>query len=458
MSREKGRANLAVIIFLCIFTFTAFAGLYHLPFYFPLVFLLALIIFIIAFAKTDVALVILIFSMLFSPEIGLGGVPGRSIVIRADDIFLIAVFLGWIAKMGFNKEFGLLRANSLNTPILTYIFISILATILGAMQGDLVLKHSVFYLLKYIEYFILFFMVANNLRDMKHLKFFLSLMLLVFFMVTVYGIFQHFSGVARISAPFEGEVGEPNTLGGYLLFMIAVTFGLFLYADTRKQKSILLILLCLSCPALLFTLSRGAWLGFFPMYLTLIIISKRFKRTLIAGLILLILFAPFVFPKQVKERAKYTFAQGQEYTFLGKRVVFEGSAAARIEVWRSSIEKWKQRPFLGYGVAGGGMVLLDTQYARVLVEGGTIGFVVFIWLLVTLFKIGWQSFQTSTGDNFAQGLSLGFTAGLVGLATQSLSAETFIIVRIMEPFWFLCALVVTLPELKSSAKKDSLLD
>ena len=46
-----------------------------------------------------------------------------------------------------------------------------------------------------------------------------------------------------------------------------------------------------------------------------------------------------------------------------------------------------------------------------------------------------------------RGLALGFVAGTIGLLGHALGANTFIIVRIMEPFWFFAAIVVALPGL-----------
>jgi 2-oxoglutarate ferredoxin oxidoreductase subunit alpha len=46
-----------------------------------------------------------------------------------------------------------------------------------------------------------------------------------------------------------------------------------------------------------------------------------------------------------------------------------------------------------------------------------------------------------------QALALGFVAGTVGLLGHAIGANTFIIVRIMEPFWFFAAVVVALPGL-----------
>ena len=47
-----------------------------------------------------------------------------------------------------------------------------------------------------------------------------------------------------------------------------------------------------------------------------------------------------------------------------------------------------------------------------------------------------------------KGIAIGFFAGFVGLLFHSLGANTFIIVRIMEPFWFFAGIVAVLPSLE----------
>jgi hypothetical protein len=54
------------------------------------------------------------------------------------------------------------------------------------------------------------------------------------------------------------------------------------------------------------------------------------------------------------------------------------------------------------------------------------------------------------------GVSLGFLAGFIGLLVHGFAANTFIIVRIMEPFWFLTAVVVSMPYLSPLGKVEAL--
>jgi O-antigen ligase len=156
--------------------------------------------------------------------------------------------------------------------------------------------------------------------------------------------------------------------------------------------------------------------------------------------------SPVILPEAVKSRVKVTFIPYKTYNVFEKQFAFDQSSSIRIEVWKNTIERLKKSPFFGYGVLGGGGAV-DSQYARVLIETGIVGFFLFTWIMVTLFKVGLRAYRSTEGNNIAQGLSLGFIAGFVGLLVQGLTAGNFIIVRIMEPFWFITALVVFLPAL-----------
>jgi O-antigen ligase len=353
--------------------------------------------------------------------------------------------------MAVHKELSLLRTTPINKFILIYIFIGIVASLLGAQQGYVNITRSFFYILKYIEYFLLFFLVANNIRDIKQLKIFVFFLLLTCFIVSAYAWKLHMTGIVRVAAPFDLKGGaEANTLAGYLLFMMGIIMGLLIYSVSHKQKIFLLALLGFMIPPFLFTLSRGAWLGLIPMYISLIILTKKSRHLLLIGLVIIVILSPILLPQTVKDRITTTFVAGEVYTVFGKQFLFAESAAARIEVWNYVIKKWYKRPFLGYGVTGIGFV--DSQYARILGETGLIGFLAFALLMAIIVREGVRNFKL-VEDDWARGLTLGFLAGLTGLLFQGFSASNFIIVRIMEPFWFIAAIVIMLPVLRQVPEK-----
>jgi O-antigen ligase len=431
---------IAITLFLCA-SIVLFPIFLAMPLEKSFIIILGVILFIVAFLKTDIALIILVFSMLLSPEIGIGRIPGRDVVIRIEEIFLLSIFLGWLSKMAVNKGVGLLRSTPLNKPILIYLTINIVSTFIGVVQGRIEIKESFFYLFKYFEYFLVFFMVVNNIKSLKQVKIFVFFILLTCFLVCVYTWLNISSGI-RVTAPFEGKYGEPNTLAGYLLLMMGIVGGLFLYAGSGKQRLMFLAFLAFMGVPFLFTLSRGAWVAFVPLYLVLVIFTKKRRTTLLLILVILIMFSSLIFPEAVHKRIAQTFTPGKTYTILGAHLTVDDSAASRIDSWSYAFEMWAKRPFFGYGVPAG--IVTDNQYARVLREVGIIGFIIFFWIIAKIFKIAKRVYRFSEKDNFIRGLSLGFLAGFTGLLFQALTTETFIIVRIMEPFWFLTAIIVFL--------------
>ena len=52
---------------------------------------------------------------------------------------------------------------------------------------------------------------------------------------------------------------------------------------------------------------------------------------------------------------------------------------------------------------------------------------------------------------YFKGLCIGFLAGYIGLLVHAIGANTFIIVRIMEPFWFFAGIIVVIPMLEENA-------
>ncbi len=459
MPKRNGQVNVRTIVFLLSLALVAALFLIRPTFsplptssFLPFVILAAPVIFIIAFINTDFALIILIFSMLLSPELSLGGIRGREVVLRMEDIFLFVVFFGWLAKMAVNKELGLLRVTPLNRFILLYIIIYAIATFYGSLVGHVKIQEGIFYLIKYFEYFLLYFMVSNSLKDRKQIKMFIYCIIFVVFLISLYAWFQHFSGAGRVTAPFEGG-GEPNTLGGYLLLMMMVIAGLLLNIAAIKVKFFLGVVLCFAFPAFLFTLSRSSWIGFIPAYITLMFLSRKGKHTLFLLSMVLVLLFSVIFPKYVYERIEHTFSAKDEVTFMGKTFNLDKSAAARIDTVKRGFKAWAKSPIIGHGAGSAGSVF-DNQYLRVMVEVGVVGFMAFFWMLSAIFINSIYVLNKLKNDNFAQGLTAGFIAGFIGLLMHAMGAATFIIVRIMEPFWFLAAIVVMLPEISASVQTE----
>ena len=408
----------------------------------------ALAVFLVVFVKTEIGLYLVIFSMLLSPQFGSGGViaEGRRIVVRSEDILLLVVAFSWLAKTAVNKELGLVAKTPLNRPILAYVAANAIATLIGYATGTVAGVAGLFYVLKYVEYFVVYYMVVNNLTDRRQAWRFVTAAFLTAVIVSLIGMTQIPSG-QRVSAPFEGKDGEPNTFGGYLLLLMAVAGGIALETARVRTRALCLGLVGLMSIPFVFTLSRTSYLGAIPAVIVMAVLSSR-RRMMIGALIVALVASPLavvLFPDTVMKRVLYTFEpeRGQPTVRVGT-VGLDPSTSARLISVRQAFDGWTQRPVFGYGVTG--FAFMDQQFARTLVETGLVGLATFLVLVWTLLKAGVASFRALSVPE-ERGLALGFVAGTVGLLGHAVGANTFIIVRIMEPFWFFAAVVIALPGL-----------
>ncbi len=409
----------------------------------PLTLIFGTIVFILTLVNTEVGLAILIFSMLLSPEIIVGEVPGRDIVIRLDDLLLLIITFAWMAKTAINKGLALFAKTPLNKAIGVYILICVIATLRGISLGYVVPEKGFLYVLRYIEYFLLYILVVNHIHSRKQIKFFLTAFFITCAIVAVYGIIQIPQGI-RVSAPFEGEFGEPNTFGGYLLFIFCLAMGLLLKKMPKNTNYALAGLIILIFFPFLYTLSRASYIAIIFSFFTFIIFGKR-KVVLITVMITIAVSIILIKPEAVFFRVEYTFKFEDESLAKIGDIYLDYSSSARIFSWLDSFETWKKHPILGRGITGIGF--LDGQYIRTLPEMGIIGLFAFLWLLWTIYKNS-HGIYKQMDDNFFKGLSLGFIAGFIGLAVHALTANTFIILRIMEPFWFVTGMIMMLPKVK----------
>jgi hypothetical protein len=414
----------------------------------PFVLAAALAVFLIVFVRIEFGLYLVIFSMLLSPQLGSGGAvaEGRRIVIRSEDLLLLVVSFSWLAKTAVNKELGLTLKTPLNRPILAYAAATAIATLIGYMTGTVAGYGGVFYVLKYIEYFVVYYMVVNNVIDRRQAWRLVTAAFLTAVIVSLIGLTQIPSG-QRVSAPFEGKAGEPNTFGGYLLLLIAVAGGIALETARLRTRAIYLGLAGLMSIPFMFTLSRTSYVGAIPAVAAMAALSSR-RRLMIGALIVAVVASPVVmtlFPNSVMKRVHYTFEpeRGQPTVRVGA-VGLDPSTSARLISVKQAFAGFTNRPIFGYGVTG--FAFMDQQFARTLVETGIVGLATFLALIWAVLKAGVISYRNLTVPE-DRGLALGFVAGTIGLLGHALGANTFIIVRIMEPFWFFAAIVVALPGL-----------
>lgn len=404
----------------------------------------SIVVFVITLFRVHFGIYLLIIALLLSPEVSGRdmGAGERSLVLRYDDLLIFVVFLGVMLRQSFENNPRYLLPTPINWAIGLYMLVVTLSTARGFYLNvpayDTFTAQFVY--MKMWQYYLIFFLVGTTAPDMAQIRRYLIVFFLVGLIVSGYAMYS-IGTIARVSAPFESGGTEPNTLGGYLTLVAAVATGLLITVRKTQPRILLLALILFTIAPFLFTLSRASYLGFIAMAITMGIITKRYVLIVLTAAVLVL--SPFVMPEEVRERVNYTFQEtsGAYVSVMGRDtgLQVDKSTYERIYVWQKVRYNLRIWPWFGGGVYWGRV--LDSQYARVAIETGLLGMLTFLILQTQILRSIRQTYRWQD-DPVAKGLAYGMFAAMIGLIVHSFGTISFLIVRIMGPFWLLLALTM----------------
>lgn len=403
---------------------------------------ISMVVFGTTVVRVDLGVCILIMAMLLSPEIDFGReVSGRhELNIRYDDILIAVIFFGVLVKVAFEGRQNFWRPSPINAGILLYVAVCLASTV-SALNMNLPAwdrRTAFFVMLKMAEFYMVYFMVGNAVRGLNDVRKFLVVFFAVAFFISAYCCMS-IGRVDRIGTPFEAQGSEPNTLGGYLTIVMCVAMGLYTQAKGFWKKGTLFLIVASSFIPFLFTLSRASYFALLVGMLVLGFAARKWY--VIAAVVLVVVLSPYLMPEDVKDRVNYTFQRGS-----GEEIIIDGKATGlqvdkstheRVYVWQKVWYLLHVAPWFGGGIAW--EMVLDSQYARVILETGLFGITAFLFMQFRLIRTCHEAAKWSR-DWVGKGLAIGALSATIAMMTHSLGTISFLIVRIMEPFWFLMAL------------------
>ncbi|GMV99306.1 MAG: hypothetical protein AMXMBFR84_04450 [Candidatus Hydrogenedentota bacterium] len=422
-----------------LFIFQVFVG----DEYLTLALAATLLIFGVTMFRVELGVYILVIGMLLSPEVETGsvGFGHRELNIRYNDFLIMVVFMGVLVKQVYEKRAYLWLPSPVNIAIVLYFTVCLISTAL-AYDRNLPLfdeQTAAFTLLKMLQYYMLFALVGLAIRNRTQIKRLLATFFVTAVISSLYGIYARFALFDRVSAPFEKGGTEPNTFGGYLVLVMCIALSLMIHAPTRKLRMLFLAIALAAFSPFLFTLSRASYIAFLAALIVIGLVNRKYSFVVLVGLICLVY--PYVMPEDVVNRVNYTFQQGYgvEVEVAGQStgLQVDKSTHERIYVWQKVWYNLHVWPWLGGGVTWDRV--MDSQYARVFIETGIVGFIAFLFLQLKLFQTARESYLW-TSDWLYKGLGVGVFVITAALIVQSLGTISFLIIRIMEPYWFLFAL------------------
>jgi O-antigen ligase len=224
--------------------------------------------------------------------------------------------------------------------VLLFILAGVVCSITSLNPGE-----SFFELRDFGFLFIIFF-VSNHIRDEKHLKKLLRLLIGITSLTALLGIVQGVMGMRRVVGP----QAITQTFSEIIILVLALAWPITLNHAKGKERVLYLIGGIVLSAALIFTYTRGAWLGLLAALAVILVLSiKRqavpprrdvlLNRQARMPILLIILYlAVFLIPSPVAQRTQS----------IGD--VQDSSNAIRLFMWKKSPEILRDFPLTGVGL------------------------------------------------------------------------------------------------------------
>ena len=396
-------------------------------------------------------LVGLLFSCIFIPRVAIGSITGfYAVDLRTED--LLMGILGMITLGGVVS-----RKFSLEIPSVEKAFLGFLIAAQISIFNGLFFRTidkpflSLLYLLKWVEYFLVFVVTVRLLSISEKSDFLLKAFFLLGMAVALYGYWEHFFPAAKAvypnyyrlfeRAPFHGDA---NHIGGLFVLWIGFFTGLFLKTKSQRQGILLLASLVFVFFPFIWTYSRKSYFALAGALFFASLFPGARRKALF--LICLLLLLGLNLPTRLSERMSDL---GEVFSSVDP---FHSSWATNWVMWNQAFWNFKQFFLFGSGLGSRHRLFYESQYILVLTETGLFGF-------LTYLVLAWAPTREIIGslrqrlEMAQEGRALGWLLGFVGLLIHSFSCVSGTVSKIAIPFWFLTAFV--LADLKKRAATNS---
>lgn len=390
--------------------------------------------------------------------------PWPPITIYTFDLLLGEVYLVWLGRLftGRAKRAGLSTVDLLALSLIGWLFLSALhgTEVTSSLDGC-------FY---FFRLYLVYFYLANNLGSSQRLRYAMAALLILVALQSLTGLAQYVTrsnvgSLADLVGQRVKEVREVEVMGGLTLFRVRGTLAtdtslahwmelllplllsLTFTFQAGLKRALLLALLGLGTITLILTFTRGAWIGFlFSLGLVSLLGLKRWLanwRNLIYSMAFVIILAGLLLSLSGLIRARLF---GTLYDTFQVRVNLNEAALAMVEKYPAFGVGWNnfalRAPDFGVGFTWameGKSPKVHNLYLAFASEGGIPALVLFLLLLLQVFRVGWRSLQGS--HPLGRPLALGVMGGLAGALTHGLVAWGLLSFSVFPLFWVLVGLV-----------------
>ncbi|MCX7957024.1 MAG: O-antigen ligase family protein [Endomicrobia bacterium] len=329
--------------------------------------------------------------------------------ISAIAITTTFLFVGFLLLCFLNKKFlGFNEYNEIFSSLIFFLISLILSTIFSSDLGSSI-KRSV----TIFGYFVVL-VSTISLENKKTIKYSLYLLFIGVFLHGIYCVVQYFTGLDLLNKGYTkfqrvvGLVGHFNSVAAVMGLIFPTTFCLFYFLKDRKSKFFYSIISLVVLLCIVFTFTRGIWIGIFLFFVILgIFLDKK-----ILNFAILLVCVLFIF-SSTRERILSTIYRKEivrnEFLklvppLMTKRFILGWGPDSFRNVFYKKYPDFLEK----------GHFHPHNMYLHILFELGIIGFLSFCHMFFNIFKKIFLNYLKTSG--FTKYLNLGvLSSGLIFL-------------------------------------------
>lgn len=372
---------------------------------------------------------------------------GGALASGWDEAFFLALIMLWFYKWAFCRDEKPFKAAPMDLPVI--IFIAVMFVVLIVNSPDFSISLEGFRAV--VQYVLWYFVVLQLVRDEKSARGITVFFVVIVGLMAIHGVYQYIIGVempagwvdqneAGVRTRVYSILTSPNIFGSLLTLAAPMAVSLCLGEKSRGRKMLFGFLSLMMLASLVFTSSRGAWIGFGVAFMVYVLLND--KRLLVPGIVAMVLVIVLV--PSVGNRITY---------MLSPEYIESSLRGGRLVRWLTGLRILEFYPVFGLGLGhfGGAVAMnhglstivdvevvptfyMDNYYLKTAVETGIVGFIAFVMLMYQVFINGLRVVKLTEGDDFHR-LACGILAGLSGVIIHNWVENVFEVPLMTTVFW-----------------------
>ncbi|WP_026840900.1 O-antigen ligase family protein [Citrifermentans bremense] len=196
-----------------------------------------------------------------------------------------------------------------------------------------------YYALEMFKLFLYAWVIIGIVKNVEQLKTLQTAVFLAFTLLALWGWDQHFRGNARLEALGGNSLNDSNGIAAAFVLALPLAVAKLQGGSSRKWRVLGAVSAVLIAMAVVFTQSRGGFLGLAVCIFLYFLHSQRKVKFVLVLLLAVTCITPFIADEYMDRIGTITKSEEDR----------DGSAGSRIVLWQAATLMFQDKPFFGHG-------------------------------------------------------------------------------------------------------------